>query len=468
MSETLSIPDFKTISYSNSVFSIESNSLDIILEMDENGCALQNSLSSLQGDPFEGKRVPIHFQWNNETVCATIFCVQTVYSLKEDENITTHLVLRLTNIHSLANYADFESVSFFIPYVNCRHRQSATNCSNGWSLCKSEITFGGKKWAFKDAYNNGHGYPIPYEMSDDENQRCGTLIETETNQFSSFEEIRSHAFHLCTMFGFALGKTHMWLSAWGINETGVHFLAASGYDVNRANNINAIIYYGDDQHRCVLSPVDYVDEICNEFYENSQWWQITLNWILNENQAHTVELTKLVEFVLLDRITSKIFAIISSVALNVDLENYTSNSEIKDYIGKPLSTKINRINMKKLTSEERDFVVMCWAWANNPQYMTKIKSICAFAGLALTSKQEQQIKERNHLVHQGRIQLAINQVMKYATETTSLVRALTLASIGYNGYFAAYSERPAVTEVFPNAARIKLSNIKKLAESVFN
>lgn len=467
MPEKLHIPEFGTLSYSNPIFSIESNSLDITLERDEIGCNIESEQSPHEGDPFDGKNVPIHFPWNDEIINATIYGILNVYHISKEQNIITHLVLKLSDIHGYTdNHTEFESISFFIPYVKCRHKQSARNHSNGWAVCKSEMTFGGRKWVFMDAYDNGHAYPVAYEMTDKGNQLCGTLIETTPSQFSDFSEIRHHVFHLCTMLGFAMGKAHMWISAWGIKGTDVHFITASGHTFNPANTSNAIIYYGDDQHRCVVSPVEFVDGACKEFYTNAEWWQVTLNWVINGNSACTIEVTKLIDFVLLDRVTSKIFALITKSALQTDLEIYTSNSKIRKYIGIPLETKIKKLNTKLFTTEEREFITMCKTWAHSPNYMTKVKAICEFAGLKLTTKEEQQIEMRNNLVHQGRLQLAINQVMNYATKTTSFTRALILASLGYNGYFAAYSKRPAVTEVFPFADRLRLSNIERLASKL--
>lgn len=453
-------------------YNYETKNLEISLsdKLDEN----LDFIRKLNHDPSNLQNwYTLEFLWDGLHFNADVFNFNIPTINQRIAESAMDVTFQLGNIQNQNPTNNSGTVLFYIPELQLTHTEyEKVDCINclfsSVSLDKTPFIVKNKNWCFRDAYTpqlEAKGIKYPYNMEKSKKgTKAGTFLEVDYSSADELRELKKIANSICKLTGFAYGKNIAWTSSWiKDGET----LVFDSYSVfAEPSKIAESFIVSNGQGGRGFCVEKFIDCVFDEFDRLDDWWSVTLHWFLLAKESHVIELHKMVEGMLFDRLTNQILSSVVLEATGLNLEDYTTQNQITKNIKPPLERKLNLAYSLHIDSESVAFMDMCSEWIKNPTYITKIKSILKYAGLTISSIEEDELKKRHKLVHCGDLSIAVNDVLEYDSRITKLCLLILLSMLGYGDSFNTRIKKHVVSKELPNWERLRLCNIEKMAQSL--
>lgn len=364
---------------------------------------------------------------------------------------------------------------YYIPFIDVGVlNKISRNSAAGQSIDYTIFMYNNREWILRHAYPNGDdgGYTIFDYLTTGVSKTDGIFLQTQLGN-STLEELNAEMHQMCYLLSFVYGKDTWWQSLWHDDESNVAFLMLEeGLTSNPSDCFAVTCHDPSGINADRANPVDFIKAAQDEYLKDYDWWRQTLYWYTNASSVRTLEVQKMMESMLLDRVSHKIFSIIVDESLQKNLDNFPTAKDIKNTnkgICKDFMKKVASAKKLAKTQEERDFVKMCKKWIKNPHYANKIEYIFEFAGKKIEKDDFKRLKERHNLMHRGVLSITgnPNEVKLYVIIISEYCLSMMLSLIGYYDYYLAFAKPYKVDKLLPDCRRLKLSNIRALAHKLF-
>lgn len=319
-----------------------------------------------------------------------------------------------------------------------------------------------RTWLFKKAYRGDMGY-VSYDMllGHEKPTSYGYLLETDIEGNIDFESLNKEATHICHLLGFAVGKILMWESVWA-EDAVRNTLVKMGNDFSSLGNNAKLSICCFDKGYNYSDPVEFVEAAWQEYFRDPNWWRITLLWFIHRWRSDAIEVQKLIEGILLDRICRKLLVTVLETSQGMAIPPKDSFRKI---VNSHLKDSLNQLKAvpNDLAEDVAPFDTLLHAWVANPAYVEEISSMVEYAGGHLSESDKNDLELRHGFAHNGEATHAISNLLEYDALVSKYCLAIIMGMLGYSGYFRTNFKHFEVKSVLPNAGRLKLSRIVQLA-----
>lgn len=461
MFQNLKLKGDAKITFKQGYYDVEKQEIELHFPYtgDNNRFIEQNS----NGFDLHKEKVCIQFEWDNQQFSAYLFSLVRENTILDGTSPVHHTIFRVCDVKCKEDIPDECRLLFFIPNVKFHMRLGIPrrNASFGGETDRTPFVYNNRQWQFRKAYyvSDSKKTPYPYDLIETNNkQQVGIFLETIKTSSEDIDAIEVDAKEICTLASLAQGCHSCWKTLWYIQNSEIKLCNYSNLVTNDFNNSKPTIVL--NEYDC-SDPCEFIQNAETEYKQNPEWWRLTIVWYVNGRIYNVIEINKMIESMLFDRITAKIFSIITYEALNEDL-TAIKPSEFKKKIHNPLIGKTNNPNVQSV--EDKDFLGMCRIWLQGDAYIGKIKAILTYIGVTIGSNEEQELLKRHDIMHRGELLESLDKVMEYDDRISKLCLLLILPLLGYGGTFITRNKHYNVATEAPQWERLRLSLIQEKAQ----
>lgn len=405
----------------------------------------------------------VRFQWNGQWYQAkvgAVFNPNEITTGSEGQYDKIELQLIETTRHY--EFTKGLKLFFFVPHTVPGKIKQIILLEQG--IAKFE--FAGRQWILRYAYAQqaDSQFPPSVDIINDKSATlCGLFLENWCENSGDVHLLEKQVDEICSLLSCAIGEYAFWKTAWFAEKGEMQFYRYSSFGQMTKGADRPVLVSMKENVVHVCNPCSFISK-AQAFYEYdgcSEWWRVTLLWYLHARLSDSIEVNKMIESMLFDRVTSKVFSIIVKKALGLDLCDERDNFVEK--IKKPLQSKLDNALLKSPSEEDRAFLKMCCDWITGKHYIGKIKAIAAYIGISMKSNEEDEIMKRNSIMHQGELLEKLEGVMEYDDNITKYSLLLLLPLLGYGETFTTRMRHYVVSDEAKNWKRLNFLSIMEKA-----
>lgn len=327
----------------------------------------------------------------------------------------------------------------------------------------SVFTVDNRTWRLKKAYRRGNGYASCDMLASMPIQEAvGYILETDAEDNEDIEALSKQATHICHLFGFAGGRILMWKSVWVVDGMMISLLKLGNNISSQSNRAKPSVCCHDARVR-YYDPVDFIEQAWQEYYRDPAWWRVTMLWFSYRWNSDAIEVQKLIEGILLDRVCRKLIVTVVETCSGVGVPLEESFRKIAE---KRLKNYFDPAKTAPITSstDATAFNQLIDKWVNGPRYVEYISSTIEYAGGSVPQQDKDDLELRNGFAHNGEASKPIVDIFSYDGTISKYCIAIIMGMLGYKGVFRTNFSNFDVGSVLPNYDRLKLSTIHQLAQ----
>lgn len=388
----------------------------------------------------------------------------------EVSNHSAYHVISMMVETKISDAKKYHNILFYIPSTSDRRLQYEQN----------EMLINGRKWHFKPAILQSEKI-LPWDMVKEGGgwSHIGYFLEVDLSDAHSDDEPVVDVNHICNLLSFACGKRFDWSSSFARCDGKLIYIASNGkFKGEREKRVIPIIRSGNDNRYWSYDPINFVRQAADSYFSDPEWWRITIEWFINMRSYNIIEISKLIEGMLLDRLKRKFLLAcigesVMSPPINAD-DNFEKIIRRKQLVIAQGKTTDEQDLSKLLRGWKDGYVDATGKHQNGYEYVNSIKLLVEYAGGSLDNAECASIKYRHRLAHNGDIELfpisdlemRYMEVVQYDTSVSLIVYSLLLAAFGYSGYFNTTFGIGCVSKTLPAYNRVSFPFVRSIAQNI--
>jgi hypothetical protein len=197
----------------------------------------------------------------------------------------------------------------------------------------------------------------------------------------------------------------------------------------------------------------YLENAFPIFKQNPDWWSTTLNWFTISRENPSVEANLVINFILLDRISTQILKGKDwGCIIGEDLKTALDTPNIRSFFEKRLTSYFQRIEKGWDKERTASLVNQAERWNTEPSYPRKIETGFELASLKPPTKQEmKEIQKRHKLLHEGKLSGEVDLILETRHTINRLILILLFSMLKYDGEFFAVGHKNLKMKNFKNS-----------------